>query len=50
MYLQMLNHSTAHQIALASGGLMDYVMNAPRDDLVSANKEGLISLAGLSYL
>ncbi|KAI0797327.1 GWT1-domain-containing protein [Irpex lacteus] len=34
----------SHQIALASGGLMDYVMNAPRLDIISANKEGLISL------
>lgn len=47
--MQMLNNLAAHQIALASGGLMDYVMNAPRNNLVSANKEGLISLAGLSY-
>lgn len=25
---------------------MDYVMNAPRLDIISANKEGLISLTG----
>ncbi|KAI0089613.1 GWT1-domain-containing protein [Irpex rosettiformis] len=36
----------SHQIALASGGLMDYVINAPRLDIISANKEGLISLTG----
>lgn len=39
-------HSLAHQIALSSGGLMDYVIQAPRLGLVSSNKEGLISLTG----
>ncbi|KAI0689335.1 GWT1-domain-containing protein [Cytidiella melzeri] len=36
----------SHQIALASGGLMDYVMHAPRHGVISANKEGLISMTG----
>ncbi len=36
-----------HQIALSSGGLMEYVLNTPRVNLMSANKEGIISLTGL---
>jgi len=40
------SHSgTAHQISL-SVGLMSYVLNAPRQTLISANKEGLVSLTG----
>ncbi|GJE93137.1 GWT1-domain-containing protein [Phanerochaete sordida] len=35
-----------HQAALSSGGLMLYVLHAPRDSLVSANKEGIVSLTG----
>ena len=35
----------AHQAALL-GGLAEYVIHAPRVGLVSANKEGLVSLAG----
>ncbi|KAI0342237.1 hypothetical protein BDW22DRAFT_1407441 [Trametopsis cervina] len=38
--------AVSHQIALAAGGLMAYVMHAPRVDIISANKEGLISLTG----
>lgn len=34
------------QIALSRFGLHDYVLNAPRTSLVSANKEGLVSLLG----
>ncbi|KAK7680315.1 hypothetical protein QCA50_016555 [Cerrena zonata] len=36
----------SHQIALSSGGLASYVFNAPRSTLISANKEGLVSLIG----
>ncbi|KAH8103095.1 GWT1-domain-containing protein [Cristinia sonorae] len=36
----------SHQIALSSGGLTSYVLNAPRVTLISQNKEGLISLTG----
>jgi len=36
----------SHQIALSSGGLMDYVIHAPRTTLISANKEGILSLTG----
>jgi phosphatidylinositol glycan class W len=40
---------TAHQIFL-SAGLMAYVLNSPRQTLISANKEGLVSLTGMYYL
>jgi len=36
----------SHQIALSSGGLATYVLNEPRLNLISQNKEGLISLTG----
>ncbi|KAI0249277.1 GWT1-domain-containing protein [Lactifluus subvellereus] len=35
----------AHQLSL-SAGFTSYVLNAPRQTLISANKEGLISLTG----
>ncbi|KAI9438149.1 GWT1-domain-containing protein [Lactarius indigo] len=35
----------AHQLSL-SAGLMSYVLDAPRQSLISANKEGLVSLTG----
>ncbi|KAJ8083308.1 Glucosaminyl phosphatidylinositol (GlcN-PI) nositol acylation protein [Marasmius tenuissimus] len=35
-----------HQIALSKYGLEDYVFTAPRISLISANKEGLVSLTG----
>ncbi|KAK7053023.1 Glucosaminyl phosphatidylinositol (GlcN-PI) nositol acylation protein [Paramarasmius palmivorus] len=35
-----------HQIALSRLGLQEYVLNAPRVDLLSANKEGIVSLTG----
>jgi phosphatidylinositol glycan class W len=38
---------TAHQLFL-SAGLTSYVLNAPRQTLISANKEGLVSLVGKS--
>lgn len=38
--------AVAHQISLSSMGLMDYVLHAPRTSLVSANKEGLVSVTG----
>lgn len=38
--------STAHEIALSLGGLEGYVLYAPRVGLLSANKEGLVSLTG----
>ncbi|KAH9971554.1 GWT1-domain-containing protein [Lactifluus volemus] len=34
-----------HQLSL-SAGFMSYVLNAPRQTLISANKEGLVSLPG----
>ncbi|KAJ3826791.1 GWT1-domain-containing protein [Lentinula raphanica] len=34
------------QILLSTFGLSDYVLNAPRISLVSANKEGIVSLPG----
>ncbi|KAJ6485686.1 GWT1-domain-containing protein [Mycena sanguinolenta] len=37
---------TLHQLALSVFGLKDYVRTAPRVNLISANKEGLASLAG----
>ncbi|KAJ3542969.1 hypothetical protein NM688_g5917 [Phlebia brevispora] len=36
----------AHQTALSAGGLMEYVLHAPRVGIISANKEGIVSLAG----
>ncbi|KAJ7171681.1 GWT1-domain-containing protein [Mycena crocata] len=35
-----------HQLALSRFGLKEYVQNAPRVNLISANKEGIASLAG----
>ncbi|KAH9956341.1 GWT1-domain-containing protein [Russula dissimulans] len=37
--------ASAHQLSL-SAGLTSYVLNAPRQNLISANKEGLVSLTG----
>ena len=36
----------AHQLALSTGRLAQFILDAPRDSVVSANKEGLISLTG----
>ncbi|KAF7797982.1 hypothetical protein EIP86_009189 [Pleurotus ostreatoroseus] len=36
----------SHQIALSAGGLMEFALHAPRVGVVSANKEGIISLTG----
>ena len=33
------------QLAL-SGGLAQYILDAPRTDLISANKEGIVSVLG----
>lgn len=38
--------SEVQQIALSQLKLKDYVLSAPRTSLVSANKEGLVSLLG----
>lgn len=38
------------QLALSIFGLKHYVRTAPRSSLISANKEGIASLAGLSLL
>lgn len=35
-----------HQILLSHFGLRDYVLNTERKDLISANKEGIVSLTG----
>jgi phosphatidylinositol glycan class W len=35
-----------HEAALVHGGLAEYVLQAPRETLVAANKEGLASLPG----
>ncbi|KAI9459321.1 GWT1-domain-containing protein [Russula earlei] len=37
--------ASAHQLSL-SAGLTSYVLNAPRQTLISANKEGIVSLTG----
>jgi hypothetical protein len=39
-------HSSAHQMALSLLGWQNYVLHAPRTNLISANKEGLVSLSG----
>ncbi|TBU26304.1 GWT1-domain-containing protein [Dichomitus squalens] len=38
--------AVSHQLALSTGRLAQYVLDAPRIGVVSANKEGLISLTG----
>jgi len=38
--------AVGQQIGLSKFGLRDYVLNAPRVNLISANKEGLVSLPG----
>ncbi|KAG1740476.1 GWT1-domain-containing protein [Suillus paluster] len=35
-----------HQFALSSGGMKDFLLNAPRSNIIFANKEGLLSLLG----
>ncbi|KAG2138382.1 GWT1-domain-containing protein [Suillus clintonianus] len=35
-----------HQFALSSGGMKDFILNAPRSNIIYANKEGLLSLLG----
>ncbi|KAI1795530.1 GWT1-domain-containing protein [Ganoderma leucocontextum] len=40
--------ATSHQLALSTGKLAQFILEAPRVSVVSANKEGLISMAGLS--
>jgi hypothetical protein len=37
-----------HHLGLTHGGLASYSLNAPRIGLLSANKEGIISLPGPS--
>jgi glucosaminylphosphatidylinositol acyltransferase len=36
----------AHQIALSLFGLQKFVLYAPRSGVISANKEGIVSLTG----
>ncbi|KAF9461756.1 GWT1-domain-containing protein [Collybia nuda] len=36
----------AQQMALSYMGLYDFVLNAPRTNIISANKEGIVSLTG----
>ncbi|KAI0712736.1 GWT1-domain-containing protein [Cerioporus squamosus] len=36
----------SHQLALSMGNLAHYILDAPRDGVIAANKEGIISLAG----
>lgn len=42
----LIEANTVQQTVL-KGGLMEYVLNAPRISLVSSNKEGLVSLMGV---
>ncbi|KAF8079042.1 GWT1-domain-containing protein [Lyophyllum atratum] len=42
--------AVAQQITLSFLGVHDFVLNAPRTGLISANKEGLASLPGNSYV
>jgi len=37
-------------MALEFFGLKDYIYNAPRTNLISANKEGIFGIAGFSCL
>ncbi|RDX41287.1 hypothetical protein OH76DRAFT_1561669 [Lentinus brumalis] len=36
----------SHQLALSMGNLAQYILDAPRDGVIAANKEGIISLTG----
>ncbi|KAL7284819.1 hypothetical protein ACG7TL_002129 [Trametes sanguinea] len=36
----------SHQLALSAGGLQRFVLEAPRAGVISANKEGIVSLTG----
>ncbi|KAI8996653.1 GWT1-domain-containing protein [Trametes punicea] len=36
----------SHQLALSAGGLQRFVLDAPRVGVISANKEGIVSLPG----
>ncbi|RPD60688.1 hypothetical protein L227DRAFT_623446 [Lentinus tigrinus ALCF2SS1-6] len=36
----------SHQLALSMGGLAQYILDGPRDSVIAANKEGIISLTG----
>ena len=38
--------SAAYEYALSSHGLQDYILHAPRNDLLSANREGVFGCAG----
>lgn len=38
--------SSAHQVALSVAGWREFVLFAPRTNLLSANKEGIVSLSG----
>ena len=49
-YGYLAHVGTAHQLALSVGGLIDYVMHAPRLTVVSANKEGITSLTGIDSI
>jgi phosphatidylinositol glycan class W len=40
----------AQQIALSFMGMGNFVLTAPRTNILSANKEGIVSLGGKSYL
>lgn len=40
----------AHQLALSLGGLETYVLFEPRGNLISMNKEGIVSVPGVYYL
>ena len=39
-------HALAHQLALSMGKLDLFILLAPRESVISANKEGLISVTG----
>lgn len=45
-YSIFYKRSVAHQVCLSTFGGRDYIFDAPRVDLISANKEGIISLFG----
>ncbi|KAJ1915856.1 Glucosaminyl phosphatidylinositol (GlcN-PI) nositol acylation protein [Tieghemiomyces parasiticus] len=38
--------AVGYQLALTYGGLQDYIMHAPRTDLISMNREGLLGFIG----
>jgi hypothetical protein len=44
-----LNGNAVQQLLLSRLSLKEYILNAPRISIISANKEGIVSLLGTSH-